>query len=148
MLPSTNAPCTDAPARSPSRASLETIRQNRTHALVRAVGEWDLANAATLADLLDAHEKAGRRFVRLDLSAVTFLDCTCVGVLVSVHRRLLAGRGTLVLTGVTPRVLRLLRLAGLDDVLLTTSASDLEIIDEQLIVPGDTAVVRPLIRQG
>jgi anti-sigma B factor antagonist len=147
MLPRTDAPCTDA-GRSPSRVTLETLRQNRTHALVRAVGEWDLAKAATLADLLDAHEKAGRRFVRLDLSAVTFLDCTCIGVLVSVHRRLLAARGTLVLTGVSPRLQRLLRLARLDDVLLTTSVSDLEIIDERLILPGHTAVVRPLIPQG
>jgi len=147
MLPRTDTPCSDA-RRSPGRATLETLRQNRTHALVRAVGEWDLANAATLADLLGAHEKAGRRFVRLDLSAVTFLDCTCIGVLVSVHRRLLAGRGTLVLTGVSPRIQRLLRLARLDDVLLTTSASDLEIIDERLILPGHTAVVRPLMPQG
>ena len=145
MLPSTHAPCTDTPGRSLRRASLTTIRQNHSRALLRAVGEWDLANADILADRLDAQLKSGRRFVRLDLSAVTFLDCACLGVLVSVHRRLITMRGRLILTGVTPRVLRLLRLASLDDMLLATSVSDTEIIDEGLIVAGHTGVVRPLI---
>src|SRR5689334_2611333 len=60
-----------------SRGSLTTLRQDRTTALVRAVGEWDLANAHLLAEQLEEHETAGRRFVRLDVSAVSFLDCTC-----------------------------------------------------------------------
>jgi anti-sigma B factor antagonist len=147
MLPRTDAPCTDTPRHSPSRASLMTIRQSHTRAVVRAVGEWDLANADILAEMFEAHQKAGRRFVRLDLSALTFLDCACVSVLVTAHRRLLAAGGTLVLTGVTRRVLRLLSLAGLDDVLLSTSLSELEIVDNRRIVPGHTAVVRPLTRR-
>jgi anti-sigma B factor antagonist len=146
MLLHTDTPWTDTPRRSPGRASLRTIRQNHTRVLVRALGEWDLANADILAEMLDAHRKAGRRFVRLDLSAVTFLDGTCLSVLVTAHRRLLAARGTLVLTGVTPRVMRLLSLAGLDAVLFTASLSDLEIVDDRLIVPSHTAVVRPLTR--
>jgi anti-anti-sigma factor len=107
-------------------ASLTTVRQDRTHALIRAVGEWDLANAHVLGELLEEHQKAGRRFVRLDVSAVSFLDCTCLGVLVTAHQRLLAARGALVLTGVTPRTMRLLGLAQLDRVLPTTSLSDLD----------------------
>jgi anti-sigma B factor antagonist len=107
--------------RTTTGASLSTLRQNRTHALIRAVGEWDLANAHALGELLEQHHKAGRRFVRLDVSAVSFLDCTCLGVLVTAHQRLRAARGRLVLTGVTPRTRRLLRLAGLDRALITTS---------------------------
>jgi anti-sigma B factor antagonist len=109
-----------------TRQSLTTVRQDRTHALIRAVGEWDLANAHILEEVLQEHEKAGRWFVRLDLSAVSFLDCTCLGVLVTAHQRLLTARGALVLTGITPRLTRLLSLAQLDRVLLTTSLTDFD----------------------
>ena len=129
-----------------TRASLTTLRQDRTRALVRAVGEWDLANADALAELLQEHEKAGRRFVRLDVSAVSFLDCTCLDVLVTTHRRLLAARGTLVLTGVTPRLTRLLRLARLDRVLLTTSLSDLDTRPDHTPRRSRRGVVRPIVR--
>jgi anti-sigma B factor antagonist len=108
------------------RASLTTLRHDRSRALLRAVGEWDLANAHLLAKELDEHHRAGRRLVRLDLSAVSFLDCTCLDVLVTAHRRQLAARGTLVLTGLTPRLTRLLTLARLDKMLLTTNLSDLD----------------------
>ena len=109
-----------------ARGSLTTLREDPSRVLVRAVGEWDLANAHLLDQMLAEQQEAGRRYVRLDMSAVSFLDCTCLDVLVATHRRLLAARGTLVLTGITPRQMRLLRLAQLDDVLLTTSLSDLD----------------------
>jgi anti-sigma B factor antagonist len=109
-----------------TQVSLTTVRQDRTHALIRAAGEWDLANAHVLGEQLEKHEQAGHRFVRLDVSAVSFLDCTCLDVLVTAHRRLLAARGTLVITGVTPRLTRLLSLARLDQVLLTTTLRDLD----------------------
>ncbi len=105
-------------------AYLTTVRCDRTHALIRAVGEWDLANAHVLSQLLEQHARAGRRFVRLDMSAVSFFDCTCLAVLVTAHQRQLAARGALFLTGVTPRLTRLLSLARLDRVLLTSTLSD------------------------
>jgi anti-sigma B factor antagonist len=125
MLPRIHTPRNES-TRSSRRATLTTIRQDRAQALVRAAGEWDLANADVLSDMLDEHDRAGRRYVRLDVSAVTFFDCACLEVLVAAHQRLLAARGTLVLTGVPARLTRLLRVTGLDDVLLTTSVSDLD----------------------
>jgi anti-anti-sigma factor len=127
-------------------ASLTTLRQDRTRTLIRAVGEWDLAGADELAHALDAHERAGRRFIRLDVSAVTFLDCACLEVLVAAHARLLAARGTLVLTGVTPGIARLLSLARLDRVLLTTSLSDVDVPAGRSAVASRAPVVRPIIR--
>jgi anti-anti-sigma factor len=146
MLPRIQPSDTERPSVSGGRASLTTLSKDRTRALVRAVGEWDLAGADALADVLEAHERAGRRFVRLDLSAVTFLDCACLEVLVTAHARLLASRGTLVLTGVTPRILRLLSLARLDEVLLTTSLSDVDVHPDRLIARARSTVVRPMIR--
>ena len=146
MLPRIHPSSTERSSDSKSGTSLTTIRQDRTRTLVRAEGEWDLANAHVLADALAEHERAGRRFVRLDVSAVTFLDCTCLEVLAAAHVRLLGARGTLVLTGVPARVMRLLNLAGLEQVLFTTSLSDVDVHPDRLIVPRRTSVVRPMVR--
>ena len=72
---------------------------------------------------------------------MAFLDCTCLDALVAAHTRLLAARGTLVLSGVTPRMLRLLRLTGLDQVLLTTSLSDVDSHPDRLGEPSRSAAV-------
>lgn len=141
MLPRIHTLSTESP-----RSTVTTVRQDRTRALVSATGEWDLGNSAQLGAMLEAHERAGRRFVRLDVSGVTFLDCACLDVLVAAHGRLLAARGTLVLTGVPTRLARLLRIARLDDVLLTTSVSDTEIQAERWTSRSRTPVVRPLVR--
>lgn len=126
--------------------SLTTLRQDATRVVIRAVGEWDLANAPVLADVLDEHRKAGRHFVRLDLSAVSFLDCTCLDVLVTAHERLLAAQGTLMLTGVTPPLRRLLSLARLDQVLLATSLSDADARSRHAAAGRAHRVVRPITK--
>jgi len=146
MLPRIHPASTERSSDSKGRGSLTTISQDRTRTLVRAAGDWDLANAEVLADALAQHERAGRRFVRLDVSAVTFLDGTCLEVLAAAHVRLLGARGTLVLTGVPARVTRLLNLAGLEQVLFTTSLSDVDVHPDRLMGPRRTPVVRPMIR--
>ena len=90
-----------------------------------ASGAWDLAGAPRLSAALTEH--AGQtRLLRLDLSDVTFLDCACLEVLLETHQRMLAAGGSLVLTGVTARIARLIELAGLSGVLYTTRLSDLD----------------------
>ncbi|HKC28685.1 MAG TPA: STAS domain-containing protein [Jatrophihabitans sp.] len=89
-----------------------------TNATVRVQGEMDLATAELVTAALDSQLTAGRRFVRLDLSALRFLDGTGLDVLVRAHNRFLAERGSLVLTGVGTRVARLLSITHLDEALL------------------------------
>ena len=81
-------------------------------------GELDLAVANSLAATLEDQHRRARRYVRLDVSDVTFLDATALSVLVDAHFEFLAHRGTLTLTGVGRPVSRLLSLTGLGDVLL------------------------------
>jgi anti-sigma B factor antagonist len=80
-------------------------------------GEVDLACADALRTTLAEQRAADRRYVRVDTSAVSFLDATVLEVLLEAHNEFLARRGTLVIAGVTPRIQRLLRLTGLDEVL-------------------------------
>lgn len=84
------------------------------------VGELDLASADQLAAALEGQINRGRRYVRIDMSELTFLDATALGVLAAAHHDLLARRGTLTISGANASVSRLLRITGLDSVLFTT----------------------------
>jgi anti-anti-sigma factor len=100
--------------------SVETVRFDGLRASIKVHGELDLSTAAPLWAVLDGHLAAGRRFLRLDLSGVTFLDATALSGITRTHKALLARRGTLVVTGVRARVGRVLRMTGLDEVLFVS----------------------------
>ena len=100
--------------------SVDTVRFDQTRALIKVNGELDLSTAAPLWAVLQSHLAAGRRFLRLDLSGVTFLDATVLTGITRAHQDLLARRGTLVITGVRALVSRVLRMTGLDEVLFVS----------------------------
>jgi len=87
---------------------------------LRAAGELDLAAADQLRAVLNQQCESGPCLLLLDLSAVTFLDCTCLGALVQAHHHHLAAHGTLRLTGVGHPVERLLTLSDLGQTLFTS----------------------------
>lgn len=81
--------------------------------VIAVQGELDLATAPRLKwPLVDALD-AGRRRLVVDLSAVTFMDSTALGVLIGVRRSLDAGaRMAIVCTHAD--VLRIFEISGLD----------------------------------
>lgn len=93
---------------------VSTLRQDTLWVTLRASGELDLDTSRVLADALASQLAGGRRYVRLDLSELAFCDCAGLDVLVQAHQRFLTARGTLRLTGVGPRIMRLVKLTGLD----------------------------------
>jgi anti-sigma B factor antagonist len=105
------------PTRTDAALSVETTRKDQQRALVRVAGDVDMSTGAALWAVLDGHLAAGRRFLRLDVSGVSFIDATALSGLTRVHYDALKLRGTLVLTGVVPRISKLLGLTGLDEML-------------------------------
>lgn len=57
-------------------------------AVVALAGEVDFDASPDLRDRISAHIKAGRRRLMLDLTDVTFIDSTAVGVLIGAVTRL------------------------------------------------------------
>jgi|SRR5690348_5649284 len=104
--------------------SFAVVRVDPSRASLAAAGELDLAARDDLAALLAAEEAVGRTFIRLDLSKVTFMDCSCLGTLVAAHCRLLNRGGQLILTDVSGPVTRLLRATELAGRLLSTCEPD------------------------
>jgi anti-anti-sigma factor len=82
------------------------------------VGELDYGTAPRLARLLSDLLDAGYRRIDLDLSRLTFLAAAGLNVFREATTRFDEAGGRLRLTGVTARITRILRITGLDTVLV------------------------------
>lgn len=83
-------------------------------AVVAPSGDLDMAVADQLRDCLSEIIGTGPRHLIIDLTRVTFVDSTILGVFVGARNRLGEGRVRLVATD--PAVLRIFHVTGLDQV--------------------------------
>jgi anti-sigma B factor antagonist len=91
---------------------LDEAVNDRTH-VVSPTGEIDLLTAPTLGRRLLGLVDEGKTRLVVDLSKVTFMDSTGIGVLLNVLRRLGHRRGQLVLVCPTERIMRPFEISGL-----------------------------------
>ena len=75
-------------------------------------GELTIKEAPQLRDSLLAAIRAGGHVVVLDLSDVSFVDQSAMGVVVGARARLVRGGGDLRLAGLQPKVARVVGLVG------------------------------------
>ena len=101
---------------SPGGASFEVtlLQTDATRAVVALQGEMDLANAGLLVGVLGNQLESGRRYVRLDVSGLDFVDACGLSAILEAHNAFLAAHGNLVLTGIGPRMARLIALTHLE----------------------------------
>ena len=101
---------------SPGGASFEVtlLQTDATRAVVALQGEMDLANAGLLVGVLGNQLESGRRYVRLDVSGLDFVDACGLSAILEAHNAFLAAHGNLVLTGIPPRMARLIALTHLE----------------------------------
>lgn len=86
--------------------------------IVELCGEIDILTAPPVSARLDALTSASGADLVLDLSAVSFIDCTGLGMLCRIRNRVLARQGRLRLVTDSPgfrRILRCAHLAGVFD---------------------------------
>jgi anti-anti-sigma factor len=90
------------------------VEEVGTATVVRVRGEVDLATAPQLRGmLLEVLAARPATHLVIDLSAVTFLDSTGIGVLVGAHQRVTASGGWFSAVVSTPMVRRVLQVTGL-----------------------------------
>jgi anti-sigma B factor antagonist len=82
--------------------------------VLRAVGEIDVSTAPALREQLFALPESDPRVI-VDLSEVTFLDSTGLGVLISAHKRLrdAPSHGEVALVVTRPQITKVLEVTGL-----------------------------------
>jgi anti-sigma B factor antagonist len=82
-------------------------------AYVTVAGELDLATAPLVSRRLRAEIDAGCRRMMIDLSGVTFVDASALGMLTLTRRSLQERQGSLRFVGYRPAFERLCRATGL-----------------------------------
>jgi anti-anti-sigma factor len=113
---------TDIRAGAPADAmfTVSAVTTRPAMSLVSATGKLACdADATRLAAVLQHQRATGCHFIGLDLSELSMLDRAGFDVLVNAHHQFVAAGGALVMTGVSPRIARLLQLTGLDQTLIT-----------------------------
>jgi anti-sigma B factor antagonist len=83
-------------------------------------GEIDIATSRTMRDALATGP--GPAHLEVDMSAVTFMDASGIGVLLAVRQQAVDGGGSLTLRAPSGAVRRLTGVLGLDDLLATRCA--------------------------
>jgi len=107
-------------------------------------GELDALSAAELRPLLDQVVAERRSDVLVDLSQLRLVDSSGVGALVSLYKRVRAGGGKVVFTGVTAQPLVIFKLLRLDVVFdLPSEAEQVEAQPSAEAAPASIRVVRP-----
>lgn len=113
----TPAPTVAAGKADPGQASLAFAVSHReldaSTGVVTVEGELDLASAPSLKWALTDVLGSGVTRIVVDLAPVTFIDSTALGVLVGVHRGLVAG-ARMAIAGAAGDVLNIFELTGLD----------------------------------
>jgi anti-sigma B factor antagonist len=82
--------------------------------VVFAVGEIDLATSPIFGEALVEAVESGRHLI-VDLSAVTFLDSTGLGVLIRSQKQIAATHKSMSLAGPTGTIAKVLRITHIDE---------------------------------
>lgn len=80
-------------------------------------GEFDVSAAELFTGVVRHQLQVGRRYIAIDMSAVTFIDCAMLRAVVAAHNQLLGHRGHLTLRHLSRPVARILDITGLETAL-------------------------------
>lgn len=102
-----------------------SISQGPGYAVVSVAGEIDVSTECKFRDALTSALARGVLRVVVDLTGVTFMGSTGIGVLMGTHRVLAAEGGSLVLAAPRGEVAQVLSLTGVGEVIqVAASAAD------------------------
>jgi anti-sigma B factor antagonist len=90
------------------------VRQGTDECVIAVAGELDLYDAEKLREVLSPLVEEPGATIVVDMSELSFVDSTGIGVLVAMLKRARAGDGDLVLRRPSERITAVLSLTGLD----------------------------------
>ena len=102
-----------------------SVKCEARHIFIRLSGELDHHSAKGLLRRLDQEiEKALPTQLTLDLSGVTFMDSSGIGLIMGRYRLMQLEGGSLSITGASERLRKVMRMAGLDKLGILQDTAD------------------------
>lgn len=97
--------------------SIQVIEQSGQVTTLAVKGEVDVYTAPKMKEKLLPLCEQSRHKIVVDLSGVSYMDSTGLGVFIAAYKCSLECESELVLTGMTSRVSRLLNITGIDELI-------------------------------
>lgn len=94
------------------------------HSIVEIDGDIDVYTCAQLLEALQAVSAGGCHLLAIDMTDVSFMDSSGLGILAGAVKRAAAGGGSVVLVGVCDHIMNTLRITGMTKVLPVFSTLD------------------------
>ena len=95
-------------------------------------GEIDTFTAPILREELDSIPLGEGITVELNLSKVTYMDSTGLGIFVAFYKKATREKATFKLVGLTSRLVRLFKITGLKDLMILEEAEKVEYTNESI----------------
>jgi anti-sigma B factor antagonist len=123
----------------PSEFAITEQGPEAGHHVIAARGEIDLFTAPELKQVLTDVIEGGQHRLVIDLTDVSFLDSTALGVLIGAVKRLRSRGGALAIVNTDPSIAKTFEITGLDQIftILPSREDALAALDDTL--EGDAA---------
>ena len=109
------------------------------HFVIAARGEIDLFTAPELKQVVTDAIESGERRVVIDLTDVSFLDSTALGVLIGAVKRLRSRGGALAIVNTEASITKTFEITGLDQIFTILPSRDEALAALDDAVEGDAA---------
>ena len=123
----------------PSEFAITEQGPEAGHHVIAARGEIDLFTAPDLKQVLTDAIEGGQHRLVIDLSEVSFLDSTALGVLIGAVKRLRSRGGALAIVNTDTSIAKTFEITGLDQIFTILPSRDeaLAALDDE--IEGDAA---------
>lgn len=105
--------------------NIDTTENEQEYSIV-IEGELDVYTAPELQKVLEPIRQSGSHDIKIDLTDVSYMDSTGLGIFVGTLKDLNQHDKALYVTGVSKRILRLFEITGLRDLMHINEASEVE----------------------
>lgn len=100
------------------------VQEQEKQTTIKLAGEIDAYTAPKLREAAFPYTEKEEADIVIDLSGVTYMDSTGLGVFVGLFKSLNANNGTMKLIGLSDRLKRLFDITGLADIMNINSGSE------------------------
>ncbi len=81
--------------------------------LIRIIGDFSVKSIRAIRDCIDEADSIGHIYIALDLQKTAFIDSSGIGLIMNLHKKLMARQGSLYLIGIPAVIKETFRVSGI-----------------------------------